>query len=1507
MSKRRRFAWAVAIVAGAALIGSFSAYYVVTSTQWGRQKFIAWAIHGANGVFGGRGTLTVGVLQELTRDGVYATDVSLLDSAGVVVVHVNELRGQLDYAALLKKTIHITRIDARGVQLNLKREFTGPWNISHIISGGPKSTGPHVPGFGDDVLIDAIALTDGKIAMQYPWSPNDVFTGRVRDSVIAVRKSAHDLAFFPQGIIEHRHIELPRVVGHTLWVVTPNHVPSSVQLDTLGGTISDPAVRIVQTSGKVKWTSDSLMLDLPSVVLPASTGDAKGSISWYEPGAVRYDVNVNARAGLSDLGWIWDVLPADGQGTASVRLRTLANADDAEYTLSKLDVTAMKSHVTGDITIVSRPADMLLSGIDLSFTPLRSELLRRLTYDAIPASVQGTFQGRLVAKKGGLLTSFLVDNIKARFDDDRVPGAQSSFTASGLVGFGKKPTARNVTVTAASIDLRSIRKAVPSTPPVDGVVRGNLFIASGDLQQADIPTLNLTWTDAAGNASQISGHVQTRYADKIPTINTELAFNPLALKALVRIDSTFPMSAELRGTVSAAGALDSMQWNAAIENGADKIVANGMAGLRDSVWSVQANTTLDSFNIRRWLARADVPSTSLNGPIHLAASAQLRPDSTIRIAQAEVTVDLKQPVANERPAFSVRGTGGLNEQRLHVDSANVLLGGITMDVQGALARERTETDTLTVSMQADSLTAARPELVRLASMMEPVDSALAKTLRSYATDSLSGDVSLSAVMVGSLPAYAANVSLSARNMEVGILKVHRVFGSMGVTGLPDHSHFDAAATVDDISGVGQVKLSTAEFRIENASPTSGRLRLDVVARDTTALRVRGAFTRNAGVLAVNLDSLRFNYSEATWLNAAPALLTSDDRGIRLDSLLVRSNHGGVLAVSADIPQGGAISGRVHLERFPAGEIGTFATGSATRYRGLLAGDTELSGTRLEPILNWKMRADSVGTDAASLPPLITTGTYQNQKLLAHAELEDSVKSRLRIDARVPLDLALKSVNKRLLSDNLDAEIVADSLKLDALPIAVSGVSHIKGVMVGRLAVSGTSDRPVATGRLTLDNFGASVDILGISPSEGRVVLTAQEDQLNVEQFRFRSGEQATDTLGVTGVLKFPKGEAATVDANVAANNVELANQNDGTELTLSGSLSAKGPLKRPNVTASLFVPKANLVADPLGARTALDLGSAQSRELLGATEVPVAIGTLDPIAKLGQFINVAQASVSLGDEVWVRTPESRIKLGGSLDIKSSSSGLLALDGEVSANRGTFRLDLGPVNRSFTVDSGRVRFFGSDAVPATVGVYATNVVRASTGEETPIHVAITGTFNKVALTLSTDDDVFSGAPESEIISLLIFGAPTFALNSQGQSTVKAVTGILLPSLGGIVQPGLQKLLPYFNTVEINTAGGQQDFSNGLSAASSLFNNLNIAAGKQIGNRTFLRLNGGLCRASSATSDFRVTFGLSVEYQITKTLMAQIGVDPGAAPCTQLGTTGGSLRYQFGFDLFKTWVY
>ena len=93
-----------------------------------------------------------------------------------------------------------------------------------------------------------------------------------------------------------------------------------------------------------------------------------------------------------------------------------------------------------------------------------------------------------------------------------------------------------------------------------------------------------------------------------------------------------------------------------------------------------------------------------------------------------------------------------------------------------------------------------------------------------------------------------------------------------------------------------------------------------------------------------------------------------------------------------------------------------------------------------------------------------------------------------------------------------------------------------------------------------------------------------------------------------------------------------------------------------------------------------------------------------------------------------------------------------------------------------------------------------------------------------------------------------------------------------------------------------------------SAFSFLDNLSITAGKQLGNRTFLRLNTGACRGSALASG-RVAslyYGLAAEYRLGGGYSAQTGVDQGANPCSQATVTRGN-RTQFGFDLFREWIF
>jgi len=1518
------------VIGGAAL-----SYALAVNTESGRRWLLRTVISSANALFGGRGTLRVGVLRSISPTHIVVDNVSLVDTAGVPVVTAQHLDGSIVIRDLLDKAIHLRRLAVRGLRLDLKRDETGPWNIAYIISGDTvKATPRATPGFGDDIRVDSLIVDGGRVATIAPWVPHPVFVGAARDSVIAVRDSLHDLVRTPAGtFFERRLVILERVRARDAIIVDVEKRPASMQIDTLSGVVSDPPMRIAQASGRIRWTGDSLQLSLGDVRLPASSGTAVGTIDWHHPGPLRYDVVVKTNAGFTDLQWIWDVLPADGRGSATVRMRTLENPDDVEFALSALDVKSGASRITGGIDVVLEPAQMLLKRVDLAFVPLQSDLLRRISYDALPPEIRGTFTGKLVARDGGTLTAFKMDLIDARFADARVPGgAVSTAKLRGMVGMGARPRAWGMTVENARVDLRSVRALspalIPEMPAIDGILTARGVIRTADLDAADLTNLGLTWIDAEGNVSAVRGDVRARYGGayaKVPTVNAALQLDPLSMRALARIDSTLPMRGAISGRVTLDGSTDAMRWTAALRayDGTGVVARNntnddrnvvtmhGTAAVTAATWQLTATGALDQFDVRQWVGRSTVPSTAVDGTVSLSArgprtvagapaSDRASESASVALVEGRLVADWTQPAAEDRPAFDFLGSVSLGADRLRVDSATAHIGGVTFDARGALARDSLQVDTLVLSARADSLGAVRAQLGRLAAMMQSVDTTAATSLRHLATDTLEGDLSLSGYLYGSLTDAGATAAIGARAMQVGSVRIGRVFGSATAVHVFTRPAFEGAATADDVDGLGAIRLQTLGFRVEKANADSGLLALDVSSQTDAHLLARGLYTRSPSQFAVALDSLHLSYADVVWRSAKPITLQQDSTGFRLFPVELRSNSAGVFNAVADVPSRRPITGSIRLEQFPVGEIAALLAGTPT-FAGTLSGAAELTGTRPMPLLSWSLRGDSLGFGGFRLPSINSTGRYADRTLVASAVLADSLGGALRAEARVPVDLAIASVEKRLLSDQVDAQITADSLRLDGLPLTIDGVQRLRGRVSGQLALSGNMDRPVARGSMTADGVAAFFRDLNIEPADGRIVLRAAEDSLILETLRIRSGA-SRDTIGASGALHFHPGEPSTVALKVSANNALLSRQRDGTDLDLSGNVTLVGPLKRPTLSGAIFIPRANLVFDPLGARTALDLSSQAARELLGAEEVPVAETAAQSLAALGSLLNVENARVDLGNEVWVQTPESRVKVSGGLSIAMSGD-RLALEGELSANRGQYRLDLGVVSRSFTVDSGRVRFFGSSAIAPTLDISATNTVRVAGGGAIPVRVHIGGTYDVPVLTLSSSDPLYASAPESEIISLLIFGAPTFALDGAGQSTVRAVTGVLLPSIGGAVEGALQRFFPGINTIQVTTAGGQsqQDLS-----ALSLLDNLSISAGKQIGERTFLRANTGVCRGGAASVRSSLWIGLSAEYRITRNLSGQVGMDPGSAPCTQLGTNGFP-RLQFGFDLFREWIF
>lgn len=1514
----RLLRWSLALLLGVSA-GLTLTYLVATRTGAGRAWLTSVLLTQANAVFGGRGALRVGTLREISPCHIVADDVALLDTAGVPVMTAARVRGTLNVRDLFDRAIHLRRLDLEGVVLTLQQDTAGrPWNLAYIISGDHASASAGPPGFGDDVRIDQVGMRDVVIGTRAPWAPHPIFTGAARDSVITVRDSLHDLVRDASGALyERRQIALTRAVAHDVVIVERQRRPASLVLDSLVGRISDPPVQIRQARGRIVWTDDSLQLDLTDVHLPGSRGRARGMVAWHQPGPVQFDVVVDAEAALADLAWIWDVMPREGRGRATVRMRTLADAYDAEYALQNLHVESGRSVIDGQVAVIVRPAELRLHGVDLRFAPLNVTLARRLSYGVIPAAITGVLSGRLLAPVGGPLTAFAIERLEAsHVSDPRGRSEPSTLRLTGTVGFGVVPRASNLAISDMRMSLPVLRHLVADAAPSlwpDGILTGRVTLRSADLSHVNVTAMDIGWTDAVGHQSRVRGALQSRFGRAPMTVRGTLDFAPLSLAALARLDSAVSLRRDLSGTLTLDGTSRDLAWRVGVRpmtmdsiatDARGGIDAMGTASVVDTAWSVNATGTLQTVDLRDWLGDSVSPRTAISGAFRIAADGALAASGhPLRLAGH---IDAQQDPAPDRPGFRVGADGALREDRLVIDSLVLRMAGIDVSARGALARHGSGVDTMQLRVDMDSLAAVRADLARMGRMFTSLDTTLARTLGEMATDSLRGDASLAGYLHGSLDTLQGTLAFGARAVRVGAQQVGRLLGSLELR-RDSTLTVSGAITADDVRGLGAVTLQSTTVRLTEATPRAGQVDLTIRTDADASLHAGGGYLVAAGDRRIAVDSLRLAYDGMTWRTSESWRVIEDSTGWRMTPFALRSEAGGAIRASGTLPQRGAAIAVMELERVPFGEFASLLSGAAP-VPGVLSGRAELSGTRASPAWRWSLVADSLGTRTVQLPRVVTSGAYRDRRAIAQVAVRDSMGGRLQLDAEIPVDLSFDATGARLLDEALRGQLRADSLRLDALPFRIQGMSQARGVIAGRFDVSGTVDAPRATGVLTMTGAGARIETLGIEPRDGQLSLRAEGDSISLLSLSIRSGGDG-DTVGVHGVLHLPSGAAtqrtaASIDMAITAQNFEASRQRDGTDLDISGAMRVAGSLKRPVVRGTVTVPAANIVVDPLGARTALDLSTAAARALIGAEEVPVAESAAESFAQMGRYVAVENARVDLGNAVWVQTPESKVKLGGGLSITMQDD-RLALDGEILATRGQYRLDLGVVTRSFAIDSGRVRFFGQAEIPPTLDITATNVVRLAGGSEIPVRVHIGGNYDRPVLSLSSRDPLYASAPESEIISLLLFGAPTFALDGQSQSTVRAVTGVLLPSVGGAMEGALQRLLPVFNTVQVTTAGGQ---TAGQLSALSLLDNLSISAGKQLGDRTFLRLNTGVCRTAGATATRGASlwYGAAAEYRFSALWSAQIGVDPGASPCTRLGPEVLP-RMQFGFDLFREWIW
>jgi autotransporter translocation and assembly factor TamB len=655
----------------------------------------------------------------------------------------------------------------------------------------------------------------------------------------------------------------------------------------------------------------------------------------------------------------------------------------------------------------------------------------------------------------------------------------------------------------------------------------------------------------------------------------------------------------------------------------------------------------------------------------------------------------------------------------------------------------------------------------------------------------------------------------------------------------------------------------------------------------------GRWWKRRGAWVLSLDTLTAKLPVHTWRLVRPADIAIGDSVIAFTTLdLETDDHAGSLEMNGELPRIGSgrlvISGKGISLTDAYALMGKDTTGIA----GALAMDVELTGTAASPTISGTGSAGDLVLGDFRAPFVQGVFDYRNQRLDANLLLWRTGVNVLRVEARLPLDLALTKVRRRQLPGDLFIRAHADSVNLALLEAFTPNVRRVSGLLQTDVEVTGSWEAPRMSGFLEVINGGVTLPSLGVRYGNMSGRFTFAGDSITVPRFRTTSGD---GDLILSGNIRLPKLTFPVLNLTLNATNFLAINNPTFLTLEASGQGTLVGPVYGARLTGDMVANSGVLHFADLLTKRIVNLSDPDVQGLVDTSLIRTQrLGAAFESVFLDS-LRIDDLRLTVVDQFWLRSSDANIQLEGSVLVNKFGK-QYRFDGTFTAVRGTYTLHIGFVTRDFQVERGTVRYFGTPDLNAELDIQATHVVQTQQ-DDIPIIAKITGTL--LLPKLSLESTLRPEPTESELVSYLMFGRPSPELPGvgaaqAGQSQAALETG--LAYLGSALSSEIQRTL-------ISDIGIPIDFFEIRTASGSLFNTTGsnqITAGWQLGKKTFFTINAGFCTDFSNLG--AKSIGTGLEYRMTRQLRFQTSYAP-VISCRPVGSpTPGlqGIRYQFGLD-------
>ena len=1412
------------------------------------------------------GSIDVGGVRGSLLTGVVLTDVRLLDPDSTLVAFLP--RAELGYNPIDFAAGRVVFMEVRLDRpvINIVQHANGKTNFAELLRLDVKDTvqvkplGPAGPR--SLILLRNVQIMDGSLTLRLQKHGD-------ASNIEEIETSGED------GRYRIRRFEHLNARLAALRIQAPRENGVRIDILRLATESSDPRLSIADLVGRLTIDGRTLDVDLSRVRFPGTQFSARGTVTWPRD-TVLWNLAMRAdSATLTDIRFLDPRFPEQAVLRGGVTV-TSHGGRLLEIQLRPLDLTYGQGRVTGRVTAFTAPDSGLvaLRQGDLLSRDVSLDLVRPYV-DSLP------FYGRLTGQTivDGPMSALKLETAWS-FRDSLVAGwPESQIQGKGEINLAAKDLAfQPFAVEAGRVDLGTVRRLVPSFD-----LQGELDATgtlTGTLKNAQFSG-TLRHHDGAKPVSVIRGIVGLDTRTDIMGVLADVRADSLSLEGLTTRMSDFPLRGTLAGTIRMTGDLAGLETHADLEmlGGGGVVRGDGtlLLGARGVHPGYGARGfTLRGFdvNLQRWMVRGGPPSR-----LTFSATGTVVGDST-----APPSGELSAVIAPSLFAGTVIDSGATKvrfaDGRLYVDSLRLQQPGLLTRGSGSLGWQRPDSGTLTFNLDADSLNVLDSLVTWLAGP---------KLTGPSPEETLKGSAQVRLTLNGSLDSISVGGEAHVADLQWRGWRLPKGQGSIAYQPGPVPS-FDIQADIDSL-GYGRLGFGSAAVR---ATGTRDSLTWFARSRlgDLGAFLAGGRYERPAGpagVQNVAVDSLALLVPSGVWFLERPTALAFSDSILHVDSTALRNSAGsGFLTLQGDLPQRGPINARVSLDSFPLTGIYALLQHDTVGVTGAVTASIAANGTRANPTYAGSFAFANASFGSFSAPFMDGIIDYRGRRLNGEVHLWRSGQQILNVTAHLPLDLALVPVARRQLPDTLSVQARADSVDLGVLAAVTTTLRQVEGVFNADVGIGGTWEAPRLRGGLQIGNAAATIPALNVRYTDLNGSLSLRGDTIRVDSI---TAVSERGRAHVTGYMRLERLTKPLLALNITTSDFKALNLRGYLALTASGRVALTGPVFGATLTGRGTVTSGVLHFADLVNKRVINLDEPWVQDLIDTSLIRQQRLGPEFQSLFFDSLRVQNLQLTMGEDVWMRSNEANIQLSGSVIVNKVRNNYL-LSGTLQAPRGTYRLIVGPVTREFIVTQGTVQYFGTPDLDAALDISARHVVHPLPGPGTDnrditVIAHIQGTLRVPKLTLESEQQDKS---QTELISYLMFGKPTFELGGGEGGFVRATAASLLAGeLERTFVSDLGVPLDYF---EIRPGDPANPFSGAQ-----------VAAGWAIGSKTFLVVNAGFCQQVQSQNQSRLAnlLGASFQFRFSPEWRTEASFEPVRA-CGLGSLLQAPGSRQVGLDVF-----